>query len=233
MIVCGCLFVVCCRGSPWAGATDAEHRVMREVTALKQLANDWGLNRVRSDHGRRTLEFAKGWEDPGAIVAARRIAHQFPVVRVHKLEGIEFDSRHRVVSLNLSSRKISADLSPSLCEFKLLHTLDLSDNLFQRDLPACFANLNQLHTLDLHGNILVGSIPPQWSALTSLRRLTINDNHISGVLTTLTKLTNLRVLHLQRNLLGGGAYNRVERHQSRHFSGERANILAGESYKTT
>ncbi|KAF2948173.1 hypothetical protein DAI22_01g016800 [Oryza sativa Japonica Group] len=65
----------------------------------------------------------------------------------------------RIISLNLSSSGLSADISSAFGNLKALQYLDLSNNSLTGSIPDVLSQLPSLRVLDLTGNQLSGSIP--------------------------------------------------------------------------
>ncbi|XP_021911933.1 putative leucine-rich repeat receptor-like protein kinase At2g19210 isoform X1 [Carica papaya] len=65
----------------------------------------------------------------------------------------------RIISLNLSSKGLKGQISPSLSKIKSLQYLDLSNNSLRGEVPESLSQLSDLMTLNLAGNKLSGLIP--------------------------------------------------------------------------
>ncbi|ESW13061.1 hypothetical protein PHAVU_008G164600 [Phaseolus vulgaris] len=65
----------------------------------------------------------------------------------------------RIISLNLSSSKLSGGIDISFSNLANLEILDLSNNQLVGEVPEFFAKLSQLKILNLSRNSLTGSIP--------------------------------------------------------------------------
>ncbi|KAF7814190.1 putative leucine-rich repeat receptor-like protein kinase [Senna tora] len=69
------------------------------------------------------------------------------------------DKNPRIISLNLSSSKLTGQITTSFANLEKLELLDLSNNELTGQLPEILANLSNLKFLNLAGNKLTGSIP--------------------------------------------------------------------------
>ncbi|XP_031267723.1 probable LRR receptor-like serine/threonine-protein kinase At1g07560 [Pistacia vera] len=69
------------------------------------------------------------------------------------------DVTPRIISLNLSSSKLTGEIATSLFNLEALTSLDLSYNNLTGPLPEFFAQLLNLKVLNLTGNKLTGSVP--------------------------------------------------------------------------
>ncbi|KAK8489621.1 hypothetical protein V6N13_023833 [Hibiscus sabdariffa] len=70
-----------------------------------------------------------------------------------------FDTTPRIISLNLSSSKLTGEISPSLALLLEIESIDLSYNELTGSVPEVFARLPKLKVLNLSGNKLKGPIP--------------------------------------------------------------------------
>ncbi|XP_047147987.1 senescence-induced receptor-like serine/threonine-protein kinase [Vigna umbellata] len=80
----------------------------------------------------------------------------------------------RIISLNLSSSKLSGEIDASFSNLTCLVTLDLSDNELSGEVPEFFAKLPQLHFLNLSRNRLTGSVPESLKAKSSNNSLQLS-----------------------------------------------------------
>ncbi|XP_044496591.1 receptor-like protein kinase At3g21340 [Mangifera indica] len=69
------------------------------------------------------------------------------------------DSTPRIISLNLSSSKVTGEIATSLSNLEALTVLDLSYNHLTGPVPEVLAQLPNLKVLNLTGNKLSGSVP--------------------------------------------------------------------------
>ncbi|GMI77965.1 hypothetical protein like AT4G29990 [Hibiscus trionum] len=70
-----------------------------------------------------------------------------------------FDTTPRIISLNLSSSKLTGEISPSLALLQEIESIDLSYNELTGYVPDVLARLPKLKVLNLSGNKLKGPIP--------------------------------------------------------------------------
>ncbi|XVF74477.1 hypothetical protein PTKIN_Ptkin13bG0113400 [Pterospermum kingtungense] len=70
-----------------------------------------------------------------------------------------FNSTPRIISLNLSSSKLTGEISPSLDGLQAIESIDLSYNELTGLVPEVLAQLPNLKALYLSGNMLKGPIP--------------------------------------------------------------------------
>ncbi|KAJ6855681.1 leucine-rich repeat receptor-like serine/threonine-protein kinase [Populus alba x Populus x berolinensis] len=69
------------------------------------------------------------------------------------------DNPPRIISLNLSSSKLSGKIDVSLLSLTAIQSLDLSNNELTGTMPEAFAQLLDLTILYLSGNKLTGAVP--------------------------------------------------------------------------
>ncbi|XP_052736772.1 putative leucine-rich repeat receptor-like serine/threonine-protein kinase At2g19230 isoform X3 [Vigna angularis] len=76
-------------------------------------------------------------------------------------DGLTCNARNppRIISLNLSSSKLSGNIDVSFSNLANLEILDLSNNQLVGEVPEFFAKLSQLKILNLSRNSLTGPIP--------------------------------------------------------------------------
>ncbi|XWS12020.1 hypothetical protein CRYUN_Cryun37aG0054500 [Craigia yunnanensis] len=65
----------------------------------------------------------------------------------------------RIIKLNLSSSKLTGEISPAVADLQAIESIDLSNNLLSGQVPEGLAQLLNLKVLNLSGNKLTGSIP--------------------------------------------------------------------------
>jgi len=107
---------------------------------------------------------------------------------------------------NDPGNNLVGSLPSALGNLTALRTLDLASNeLDGSSIPATLGNLSNLTGLDLSGNGLSGNIPSTLGSLTNLSvELDLHANNLSGGLpATLTNLNALRILDLGTNALSG------------------------------
>ncbi|KAL0010250.1 hypothetical protein SO802_005358 [Lithocarpus litseifolius] len=95
------------------------------------------------------------------------------------------DDTPRIISLNLSSSKLTGEIPISLSNLTALQYLDLSYNELTGNIPEFLAQLPNLMTLNLSGNQLNGSVPEALiqksrdGSLVFTAFATENDSHVS------------------------------------------------------
>ncbi|KAL2317786.1 hypothetical protein Fmac_031662 [Flemingia macrophylla] len=80
----------------------------------------------------------------------------------------------RIISLNLSSSKLSGGIDVTFSNLTHLETLDLSNNELTGEVPEFFAQLPRLKILNLSRNMLTGSIPESLKAKSSINSLQLS-----------------------------------------------------------
>ncbi|KAI9081297.1 hypothetical protein K1719_036718 [Acacia pycnantha] len=70
-----------------------------------------------------------------------------------------YENNIRIISLNLSSSKLTGVITPSFSSLEKLESLDLSNNELTGPLPEFLATLPNLKFINVTGNNLTGSIP--------------------------------------------------------------------------
>ncbi|KAK9935688.1 hypothetical protein M0R45_022777 [Rubus argutus] len=111
---------------------------------------------------------------------------------------------YRVVELDLSSKRLSGNLSESLGNLDQLKALNLSHNFLEYSLPISLFQLPNLELLDLSSNSFSGPIPVGIN-LPSIQSLDMSQNFLNGSLShsICASSTELRVLKLAVNYLSG------------------------------
>ena len=119
-------------------------------------------------------------------------------------EGVETDSRGRVVKLSLSGQGLAGPIPPELGDLTNLRELHLSWNGFTGSIPPELGDLTSLENLSIERNGLTGPIPPALGNLTSVRTLNLGQNHLTGPIPAgLGNLARLTELRLEGNGLTG------------------------------
>ncbi|KAL5576861.1 hypothetical protein UlMin_018560 [Ulmus minor] len=105
----------------------------------------------------------------------------------------------RIISLNLSSSKLTGEIAPSIQNLTMIQTLDLSNNNFTGPVPEFLSLLPKLSFLNLDNNKLEGSLPPKlvekWK--NDLLSLSVNENPnlwLCGSVLSCKKKKNIVVL---------------------------------------
>ena len=128
--------------------------------------------------------------------------------------GVETDKSGRVVSLELSGRRVpgasyvphglAGPIPPELGDLTNLRQLDFGRNHLSGEIPRELGSLANLEGLALYGNKLSGAIPPELGDLAKLRWLMLSSNKLSGEIPMeLGSLGNLGHLNLNFNNLSG------------------------------
>ncbi|XP_057998358.1 putative leucine-rich repeat receptor-like serine/threonine-protein kinase At2g19230 [Hevea brasiliensis] len=103
----------------------------------------------------------------------------------------------RIISLDLSSRKLTGEIAPSLSALKAIQSLDLSYNKLTGILPNFFSELLNLTLLDLSYNELTGPVPEFLAQLPNLNTLNLTGNKFTGSIPqSLIKKSNNGTLQL-------------------------------------
>ncbi|KAK7390576.1 hypothetical protein VNO78_25885 [Psophocarpus tetragonolobus] len=100
------------------------------------------------------------------------------VPKKHAWDGLvcrSYDTIPRIISLNLSSSKLTGEISISFTNLTELEILDLSLNQLEGPLPEFLAELPKLKILNVTGNKLSGSIPEVLKGKANLQ-LSAGDN---------------------------------------------------------
>ncbi|XP_061369164.1 receptor-like kinase TMK4 [Gastrolobium bilobum] len=119
--------------------------------------------------------------------------------------GVKCDSSNRVITINLSSKKLSGTLPPDLNSLSQLTYLSLLGNALSGSLPS-LANLTMLVTVYLDGNNFTSVTDGCFQGLTNLQNISMTNNINLAPWTFPTELTqsyNLVQLDLgNTNLMG-------------------------------
>ncbi|XVF37689.1 hypothetical protein REPUB_Repub20aG0031200 [Reevesia pubescens] len=105
----------------------------------------------------------------------------------------------KVETMDLSRNLLSGHIPARISELRRLTHLSLSYNGFSRRIPD-INGLWQLQTLELGSNMLVGSLP---MLPTGLRTLNLSHNRLSGNITSLGTLEQLRLIDVSDNRFSG------------------------------
>jgi hypothetical protein len=127
--------------------------------------------------------------------------------------GIECNTQHHVLAINLASNNLTGSLPQELALFaNSFITLDLADNLIymEGELYDVFEKLVNLETLLLDDNFMVSErgLPTQFKNLHNLRKLRMSYNLLAGQLETegnkvLVHMGALTHLEIESNFLTG------------------------------
>ncbi|GJN25711.1 hypothetical protein PR202_gb13574 [Eleusine coracana subsp. coracana] len=86
----------------------------------------------------------------------------------------------RVTSLDVSERRLTGTLSPSIGNLTYLSSLNLNQNGISGSIPASLGRLRRLSYLSLCDNAFSGEIPDALRNCTALSALYLNDNRLTG-----------------------------------------------------
>ena len=130
-------------------------------------------------------------------LSVNRLSGQFPT---------ELNENTVLQYLSLYGNDLKGDIPSKLEKLQALVHLDLSDNFFHGPIPQEIGNLANLRFLYLGDNsgLHPGHVPETFAALTQLQDLSLrNTNRIDDLPPWLATLTNLVMLDLSMNNLGG------------------------------
>ncbi|RDX64508.1 Receptor-like protein 12, partial [Mucuna pruriens] len=138
-----------------------------------------------------------------------------------------------VAVATLSNNSLSGDMSPLLCDHKMLNEknnllfLDISINHLSGGLTNCWKNWKSLVAINLGSNNLTGKIPSSMGLLSNLTSLHLHENMLYGEIPpSLQNCHYLMVFNVRNNHLSGNIPNWIPHHvkalqlRSNHFSGE-------------
>lgn len=137
---------------------------------------------------------------------------------------------HSVISLDLSFMNLSGSISPAIGRLHNLVNLSLAVNNLSGPLPPEICNIGcSLVYLNISNNLLDGHFPaPNLSNLVSLEVLDAYNNNFTGPLPLeISKLTNMRHLHLGGNYFDGSIPPQYGDMQSLQYLALSGNSLTG------
>ncbi|XP_023750083.1 receptor-like protein EIX2 [Lactuca sativa] len=105
-----------------------------------------------------------------------------------------------VVSLDLSSNRLTGEIPSEITSLSALIALNLSRNSLIGSIPKDIGRLRQLDFLDLSRNDLLGGIPTSLSELSNLGVLDLSFNNLSGRIPKGTQLQSFDVSSYAGNL---------------------------------
>ncbi|XP_068664894.1 probable LRR receptor-like serine/threonine-protein kinase At5g45780 [Aristolochia californica] len=109
-----------------------------------------------------------------------------------------------VISLEMASKGLTGELSPSIGNLSHLQTMLLQNNEISGTVPFEIGSLRELQTLDLSRNQFIGQIPSSLGFLTRLTYLRLSKNNLSGPIPRpVANLRGLSFLDLSFNNLSG------------------------------
>ncbi|OMO72956.1 hypothetical protein COLO4_27359 [Corchorus olitorius] len=160
--------------------------------------------------------------DPDAHLASWSFSNG-SATKVCELTGVSCwnAKENRIISLQLTSMKLSGQLPDSLKYCRSLQTLDLSKNALSGPIPSDICSwLPYLVHLDLSGNSFSGSIPPQIVNCKFLNDLVLDDNNLSGSIPfELARLDRLKRFSVANNDLSGSIPSDLARFGEEDFYG--------------
>ncbi|KAK4582434.1 hypothetical protein RGQ29_025570 [Quercus rubra] len=113
-------------------------------------------------------------------------------------------SSKRVMALNLTSKKLSGSIPPSIGNLTYLTGIYLRNNSFYDEIPQEVGRLQHLQHLNLSWNSFGGKLPTNLSYCTQLRVLDVDSNDLVGQIPNhLSSLSKLVKLCLGKNSLTG------------------------------
>ncbi|GAB4841229.1 hypothetical protein Ancab_039686 [Ancistrocladus abbreviatus] len=121
----------------------------------------------------------------------------------NQIEGPLLVPSSLLSSYDLSSNRLSGEISTSICNSTSLSIIHLESNTLSGKIPHCLLNLgNSLAMLSLSQNNLRGSIPDTFSSTCPLKMINLANNQLQGQLPrSLANCSSLEVLDLGNNLI--------------------------------
>ncbi|PIA57182.1 hypothetical protein AQUCO_00600131v1, partial [Aquilegia coerulea] len=131
-----------------------------------------------STDGITLLSLVKGLTVPSSILSSWNSSDSNPC----QWQGIECDSNHNVITLNMSSNNILGRLGKEIGQLEYLETIDLNNNNISGVIPSELANWNctKLEELYVNDNQLIGNLPVALNKLQSLVALDVSTNRLDG-----------------------------------------------------
>uniref|UniRef100_K3YLD3 Leucine-rich repeat-containing N-terminal plant-type domain-containing protein n=1 Tax=Setaria italica TaxID=4555 RepID=K3YLD3_SETIT len=134
------------------------------------VASSWSL----SSDGQALLALSKNLMLPSSVSSSWSASDATPCT----WNGVSCNKRNRVVSLDLSSSKVSGSIGPEIGFLKYLHILYLFCNNIYGSIPPELGNCTVYqHQLDLSENFLSGNIPASMGNLKRLSQLSLYIVH--------------------------------------------------------
>ncbi|KAL2324700.1 hypothetical protein Fmac_023758 [Flemingia macrophylla] len=143
-----------------------------------------------------------------------------------------------VAVVDLSNNSLSGDISPFLCDYKMLNEktnlvfLDISRNHLSGGLTNCWKNWKSLVYVNLGSNNLSGYIPPSMGFLSKLTSLHLHENTLHGhIPPSLQNCHSLLIFNVRENNLSGNIPNWIPisvkalQLRSNNFSGKIPNEI--------
>jgi len=141
----------------------------------------------------------EAWRLPQSLSLASRLTMlDISNNRLEQLEHVELQKLHSLISLRLSSNKLT-HLPKYFGHYKALRSLNLSSNSLS-EFPDFMCDITTLVDLDISFNSI--STLPEVGRLTSLERLWATNNKLSGPFPpSASKLSNLREVDVRHNAI--------------------------------
>ncbi|KAI3857321.1 hypothetical protein MKX03_028981 [Papaver bracteatum] len=118
--------------------------------------------------------------------------------------GIQCDSKHHVISLNLSNYAISGQLGPEIGHLRYIETIYFSINFLSGRIIKEIGNCSNLRYLDISSNGFTGEVPESLRNLNQLSYFSLVDNTFGCVLPKfLFHIQNPQYLYLDSNNFTG------------------------------
>ncbi|KAG0468989.1 hypothetical protein HPP92_018317 [Vanilla planifolia] len=122
----------------------------------------------------------------------------------------ELGSLSNLQHLNLSFNSLHGSIPDSLSQCSLLQNISMANNTLSGFIPSNLSRSLSLQILDLTNNQLGGTIPASLGALKDLVELRLGNNMLESkqdrdwdFFSSLPNCSNLRVIDISRNMLGG------------------------------
>ncbi|KAI4968966.1 hypothetical protein ZWY2020_046296 [Hordeum vulgare] len=109
-----------------------------------------------------------------------------------------------LTKLGISNNNLMGKIPANIGQLSQLKVLDLSSNKLEGEIPSELGNLKNLFQLSLADNLLHGSIPQEIGALSSLELLDLSSNNLSGLVQgSVEHCLKLRSLNMSGNNFKG------------------------------
>ncbi|KAG0580177.1 hypothetical protein KC19_4G154000 [Ceratodon purpureus] len=110
----------------------------------------------------------------------------------------------RIISIALSSKRLSGSIAPEIGNLVGLRKLNLHDNAITGAIPTALATITTLRGVALFNNLFTGTIPTGFGSLPLLQAFDVENNDLSGPIPSdLANAPGLNILNLSRNNLSG------------------------------
>jgi Leucine-rich repeat (LRR) protein len=115
----------------------------------------------------------------------------------------------RVIVIELNEHGLNGTLPESIGNFSALMMLELRANNLTKSIPSSIGYLTELVIMDLAFNDLKGEIPSSIGNLVNLEILNLDVNRLTRIPDELYHCSNLQVLSITQNLIGGTLSNNI------------------------